>query len=98
MWKALTTAFCARFLCNQQLPFFIQNRMKFMVSLSRSLNLMGILQEKLVKRMRSLWKLREEMQISLNQEANKTQSFEVRIKMFQFICIDIDIILDFRPI
>ena len=69
-----------------------------MVSLSRSLNLMGILQEKLVKRMRSLWKLREEMQISLNQEANKTQSFEVRIKMFQFICIDIDIILDFRPI
>ncbi|KAF4008134.1 hypothetical protein G4228_019767 [Cervus hanglu yarkandensis] len=41
-----------------------------------SLNLMGILQEKLVKRMRSLWKLREEMQISLNQEANKTQSFE----------------------
>ena len=38
------------------------------------------------------------MQISLNQEANKTQSFEVRIKMFQFICIDIDIILDFRPI
>ncbi|KAM9764328.1 tripartite motif-containing protein 64-like [Dama dama] len=32
--------------------------------------------EKLVKRMRSLWKLREEMQISLNQEANKTQSFE----------------------
>ena len=69
-----------------------------MVSLSRSLNLMGILQEKLVNRMRSLWKLREEVQISLNQEANKTQSFEVRIKMFRFICIDIDIILDFRPI
>uniref|UniRef100_A0A4W2FTT1 Tripartite motif-containing protein 64-like n=1 Tax=Bos indicus x Bos taurus TaxID=30522 RepID=A0A4W2FTT1_BOBOX len=32
--------------------------------------------EKLVKRMRTLWKLREEMKISLNQEANKTQSFE----------------------
>ncbi|OWK17526.1 hypothetical protein Celaphus_00013610, partial [Cervus elaphus hippelaphus] len=45
-------------------------------SCPESLNLMGILQDKLVKRMRSLWKLREEMQISLNQEANKTQSFE----------------------
>ena len=67
-----------------------------MVSSSGSLNLLGILQEKLVKRMRTLWKLREEMKISLNQEANKTQSFEVRIKMFLFICIDIDIILDFR--
>ncbi|KAI4552988.1 hypothetical protein MJT46_016282 [Ovis ammon polii x Ovis aries] len=32
--------------------------------------------EKLMKRMRTLWKLREEMKISLNQEANKTQSFE----------------------
>ena len=74
------------------------NRMKFMVSSSGSLNLLGILQEKLVKRMRTLWKLREEMKISLNQEANKTQSFEVRIKMFLFICIDIDIILDFRSI
>ena len=69
-----------------------------MVSSSGSLNLLGILQEKLVKRMRTLWKLREEMKISLNQEANKTQSFEVRIKMFLFICIDIDIILDFRSI
>ena len=72
--------------------------MKFMVSSSGSLNLVGILQEKLVKRMRTLWKLREEMKISLNQEANKTQSFEVRIKMSQFICIDIDMILDFRSV
>ncbi|XP_070319333.1 tripartite motif-containing protein 64-like, partial [Odocoileus virginianus] len=32
--------------------------------------------EKLLKRMSSLWKMREEMQISLNQEANTTQSFE----------------------
>ncbi|XP_060976453.1 tripartite motif-containing protein 64-like [Dama dama] len=32
--------------------------------------------EKLLKRMRSLWKMREEIQISLNQEANTTQSFE----------------------
>ncbi|XP_068833495.1 tripartite motif-containing protein 64-like [Capricornis sumatraensis] len=32
--------------------------------------------EKLMKRMRTLWKLREEMKISLNQEVNKTQSFE----------------------
>ena len=53
---------------------------KFMVSSSMSLNPMGILQEKLLKRMSSLWKMREEMQISLNQEANTTQSFEVRIK------------------
>ena len=65
---------------------------------SGSLNLMDILQEKLMKRMRTLWKLREEMKISLSQEANKTQSFEVRIKMFLFICIDIDTILDFRSI
>ena len=64
-----------------------------MVSSSGSLNLLGILQEKLVKRMRTLWKLREEMKISLNQEANKTQSFEVRIKMFLFICVNIDVIL-----
>ncbi|XP_043308434.1 tripartite motif-containing protein 64-like [Cervus canadensis] len=32
--------------------------------------------EKLLKRMRSLWKMREEIQISLNQEANTTQTFE----------------------
>uniref|UniRef100_A0A8C6D9F4 Tripartite motif-containing protein 64-like n=1 Tax=Moschus moschiferus TaxID=68415 RepID=A0A8C6D9F4_MOSMO len=32
--------------------------------------------EKLLNRMRSLWKMREEIQISLNQEANTTQSFE----------------------
>ncbi|KAB0377244.1 hypothetical protein FD755_011688 [Muntiacus reevesi] len=32
--------------------------------------------EELLKRMRSLWKMREEIQISLNQEANTTQSFE----------------------
>ena len=71
---------------------------KFTVSSSVSLNPVGILQEKLLKRMSSLWKMREEIQISLNEEANTTQSFEVRIKMFLFICIDIDIILDFRSI
>uniref|UniRef100_A0A8C6D4I6 Tripartite motif-containing protein 64-like n=1 Tax=Moschus moschiferus TaxID=68415 RepID=A0A8C6D4I6_MOSMO len=32
--------------------------------------------EKLLKRMSSLWKMREELQISLNQEASTTQSFE----------------------
>ncbi|XP_068833492.1 tripartite motif-containing protein 64-like [Capricornis sumatraensis] len=32
--------------------------------------------EKLLKRMSSLWKMREEIQISLNQEAKTTQSFE----------------------
>uniref|UniRef100_A0A4W2HUD5 Tripartite motif-containing protein 64-like n=1 Tax=Bos indicus x Bos taurus TaxID=30522 RepID=A0A4W2HUD5_BOBOX len=32
--------------------------------------------EKLLKRMSSLWKMREEIQICLNQEANTTQSFE----------------------
>ncbi|XP_055439486.1 tripartite motif-containing protein 64-like isoform X2 [Bubalus kerabau] len=32
--------------------------------------------EKLLKRMSSLWKMREEIQISLNEEANTTQSFE----------------------
>ena len=66
---------------------------KFTVSSSVSLNPEGILQEKLLKRMSSLWKMREEIQICLNQEANTTQSFEVRIKMFLFICINIDIIL-----
>ena len=66
---------------------------KFTVSSSVSLNPVGILQEKLLKRMSSLWKMREEIQISLNQEANTTQSFEVRIKMFLFIFINIDIIL-----
>uniref|UniRef100_A0A4W2BLZ1 Uncharacterized protein n=1 Tax=Bos indicus x Bos taurus TaxID=30522 RepID=A0A4W2BLZ1_BOBOX len=33
-------------------------------------------QEKLLKRMSSLWKMREEIQISLNQEDNITKSFE----------------------
>ena len=66
---------------------------KFTVSSSVSLNPVGILQEKLLKRMSSLWKMREEIQISLNEEANTTQSFEVRIKMFLFICINIDVIL-----
>ena len=54
---------------------------------------MGILQEKLLKRMSSLWKMREEIQLTLNQEAKKTRSFKVRIKRLLFICIDIDIIL-----
>ena len=67
--------------------------MKFMVSSSMSLNPMTILQGKFLKRMSSLWKMREEIQISLNQEAKTTQSFEVRIKMFLFICINIDILL-----
>ena len=68
---------------------------KFTVSSSVSLNPVGILQEKLLKRMSSLWKMREEIQISLNEEANTTQSFEVRIKMFLFICINIDVILPY---
>ena len=63
------------------------------MSSSVSLNPVGILQEKLLKRMSSLWKMREEIQISLNEEANTTQSFEVRIKMFLFICVNIDVIL-----
>ena len=75
------------------MPFLMNNGIKFTVSSSVSLNPEGILQEKLLKRMSSLWKMREEIQISLNQEANTTQSFEVRIKMFLFICINIDIIL-----
>jgi len=75
------------------MPFLMNKGIKFTVSSSVSLNPVGILQEKLLKRMSSLWKMREEIQISLNQEANTTQSFEVRIKMFLFICINIDIIL-----
>ena len=66
--------------------------MKFIVSSSMSLNPMGILQEKFLKRMSSLWKMREEMQLILNQEAKKTRSFKVRIKRLLFIYIDIDII------
>lgn len=62
------------------------------------LNPLGILQEKLLKRMGSLWKIREEMQILLNQEAKKTWSFKVRIKTLLFISIDSDIILAFRSI
>ena len=67
--------------------------MKFMVSSSMSLNPMTILQGKFLKRMSSLWKMREEIQLTLNQEAKKTRSFKVRIKRLLFICIDIDIIL-----
>ena len=67
--------------------------MKFTVSSSMSLNPMGILQEKFLKRMGSLWKKRKEMQLILNQEAKKTWSFKVRIKRSLFICIDIHIIL-----
>ena len=48
--------------------------------------------------MGSLWKIREEMQILLNQEAKKTWSFKVRIKTLLFISIDSDIILAFRSI
>ena len=62
------------------------------------LNPLGILQEKLLKRMGSLWKTREEMKIILNQEAKKTRSFKVRIKTLLFISIDSDIILAFRSI
>lgn len=43
---------------------------------------MVILQEKLLKRMDSLRKMTQEMQNSLNEEANKTQLLEVRIKIF----------------
>ena len=48
--------------------------------------------------MGSLWKIREEMQTILNQEAKKTRSFKVRIKTLLFISIDNDIIPAFRPI
>ena len=75
------------------MPFLRNKGIKFTVSSSVSLNPVGILQEKLLKRMSSLWKMREEIQLSLNEEANTTQSFEVRIKMFLFICINIDVIL-----
>ena len=75
------------------MPFLMNKGIKFTVSSSVSLNPVGILQEKLLKRMSSLWKMREEIQISLNEEANTTQSFEVRIKMFLFICVNIDVIL-----
>ena len=67
--------------------------MKFAVSSSMSLNPMGILQEKFLKRMGSLWKKKEEMQLILSQEAKKTWSFKVRIKRLLFICVDIHIIL-----
>lgn len=43
--------------------------MEFSWSSSLSLNPMDILQEKLLKRMGFLWKMREEMQTILNQEA-----------------------------
>ena len=75
------------------MPFLMNKGIKFTVSSSVSLNPVGILQEKLLKRMSSLWKMREEIQISLNEEANTTQSFEVRIKMVLFICVNIDVIL-----
>ena len=56
--------------------------MKFMVSSSMSLNPMGILQEKFLKRMSSLWKMREEMQLILNQEAKKRMKLD---RYMQFI-------------
>ncbi|XP_043308540.1 tripartite motif-containing protein 64-like [Cervus canadensis] len=43
--------------------------------------------EKLLKTMSSLWKMREEIQISLNQEANTTQFFEIIIKMFDYVAL-----------
>ena len=64
-----------------------------MMSSSISLNLMGIFQEKLLNRMDYLWGMREKVQLILTQEAKKAWSFKVRIKMFLFICINIDIIL-----
>ena len=86
----LSKDFCALL---RIMPLFMNKGIEVTVSSSVSLNPMGILQEKLLKRMSSLWKMREEIQISLNQEAKTTQSFEVRIKMFLFICINIDILL-----
>ena len=48
---------------------------------------MVILQEKLLKRMGSLWKVTQEMQDNLNEETTKTQILEVRMKMFYlFLC------------
>ena len=86
----LSQDFCALL---RIMPLFMNKGIEVTVSSSVSLNPMGILQEKLLKRMSSLWKMREEIQISLNQEAKTTQSFEVRIKMFLFICVNIDILL-----
>ena len=63
---------------------------KLMMSSSMSLNLMGIFQEKLLNRMDYLWGMREKVQLILTQEAKKARSFKVRIKIFLFICIDID--------
>ena len=85
----LSKDFCALL---RIMPLFMNKGIEVTVSSSVSLNPMGILQEKLLKRMSSLWKMREEIQSSLNQEAKTTQSFEVRIKTFLFICRNIDII------
>lgn len=54
------------------------------MSSSMLLKLTVILQEKLLKRMGSLWKMTQEIQNNLNQEASKTQILEVRMKMFCF--------------
>lgn len=70
--------------------------MKFTVSSSVSKS-PGYFVEKLLKRMGSLWKIREEMQTILHQEAKKTRSFKVRITLL-FISIDNDIIPAFRSI
>lgn len=54
------------------------------MSSSMLLKLTVILQEKLLKRMGSLWKMTQEIQNNLNQEASKTQILEVRMKMLCF--------------
>lgn len=49
------------------------------------LKLMGILQEMLLKRMDSLWKMTQEMQNNRNQETKKIRSLEVRKSMLYFL-------------
>lgn len=56
--------------------------MRSIISFSVLLKLTVILQEKLLKRMGSLWNMTQEMQNNLNQEVSKIESFEVRMKMF----------------
>ena len=67
---------------SQQLLLTVNKGITFTISSFVSLKLTLISQEELLKRMRSLWNMTQEIKNNLKQEASKKQSLEVRMNTF----------------
>lgn len=67
---------------SQQLLLTVNKGIIFTISSFVSLKLTLISQEELLKRMRSLWNMTQEIKNNLKQEASKKQSLEVRMNTF----------------